>query len=63
MPETTKKREMVSPQVAADRLSVDKDTIFRWIKKGRLRGAVKLSPRIVRIPVSSIDALLAEGAL
>lgn len=56
------RRLMVSPQEAADMLGVDRDTIFRWVKQGRL-SASKLSPRIVRIRVAAIEAMLAEGAL
>jgi excisionase family DNA binding protein len=52
----------VSPQDAADMLDVDRDTIFAWIRQGRL-SASKLSPRIVRIPVASIEALIAQGTL
>lgn len=56
------KRLMVSPQEAAEMLSVDRDTIFRWVKQGRLP-ASKLSPRIVRIRVADIEAMLNRGAL
>jgi len=55
-------RAMVSPQEAAAMLHVDRTTIFRWIKDGKL-SASKLSPRIVRIRVADIDALLERGAL
>jgi excisionase family DNA binding protein len=51
------KRLMVSPQDAAEMLSVDRDTIFRWIKAGKLPAA-KLSPRVVRIRVADLEALL-----
>jgi excisionase family DNA binding protein len=54
------KKLMVSPQEAADMLSVDRDTVFRWIKEGKL-AASKLSPRIVRIRVADIDAMIARG--
>lgn len=53
----TIKRLMISPQDAAELLSVDRDTIFRWIKAGRLK-ASKLSPRIVRIRMADIEAML-----
>lgn len=59
---TTIARLMVSPQEAAEMLSVDRETIFRWVKQGRL-AASKLSPRIVRIRVADIEAMLAQGAL
>lgn len=56
------RRLMVSPQEAADMLSVDRETIFRWIKAGRL-SASKLSPRIVRIRVADIEAMLKARAM
>ena len=60
--EVAVKRLMVSPQEAAEMLSVDRDTILRWVKQGRL-AASKLSPRIVRIRVADIEAMLTRGAL
>jgi excisionase family DNA binding protein len=59
---TATKRLTVSPQEAAEMLGVDRDTILRWVKQGRL-AASKLSPRIVRIRVAAIEAMLAQGAL
>lgn len=59
---TIPKRLMVSPQQAAEMLGVDRDTILRWLKAGKLAGA-KLSPRIVRVSQASIDALLERGKL
>ncbi len=56
------KRLMVSPQEAAEMLSVDRETIFRWIKQGKL-SASKLSPRIVRIRMADIEALLTSRAM
>lgn len=55
-------RLMISPAEAAEMLSVDRATIFRWIRDGRLP-ASKLSPRIVRIRVADIDALLRDRQL
>jgi excisionase family DNA binding protein len=60
--DVTVKRLTVSPQEAAEMLSVDRDTILRWVKRGRLP-ASKLSPRIVRIRVADIEAMLTRGAL
>jgi excisionase family DNA binding protein len=60
--DATVKRLTVSPQEAAEMLSVDRDTILRWVKRGRLP-ASKLSPRIVRIRVADIEAMLTRGAL
>lgn len=54
---------MISPQQAAEMLSVDRDTIHKWIKSGRIGGAAKLSPRIVRIPLASVEALLERTKL
>jgi excisionase family DNA binding protein len=45
----------VSPQEAADMLSVDRDTVFRWIKEGKL-AAWRLSPRILRVGIPAIEA-------
>jgi excisionase family DNA binding protein len=52
---------MVSPEEAASMLSVDRETILRWVKAGKLP-ASKLSPRLIRIRVSDIEALLARSA-
>lgn len=60
--DVTVKRLTVSPQEAAEMLSVDRDTILRWVKRGRLP-ASKLSPRIVRIRVADIEAMLTRGTL
>ncbi len=55
-------KQMISPKEAAERLDVDRETILRWIRAGKLR-ASKLTPRLVRIYVADIDAMLAEHAL
>lgn len=58
----TVKRLMVSPQAAADMLDVDRETVYRWIKDGRLR-ASKLAPRTVRIRMADIEMLIEERRL
>ncbi len=50
------KREIFTPEQAAEYLQVDKETIYRYIRQGKLV-ASKLG-RAYRIPKSSIDLLL-----
>jgi excisionase family DNA binding protein len=50
-----------SPREIADRLDVSVSTVHRLIASGRLP-AVHPTPRIVRVPSSAVDALLAERA-
>ena len=50
------KQEIFTPKQAADYLQVDKETIYRYIRKGKLI-ASKLG-RTYRIPKGSIDLLL-----
>jgi excisionase family DNA binding protein len=63
--EKTRKREPAAPpadqmyfsqSAFARRLGVSRQTIWRWIQSGRLR-CVRLSPQLVRIPVSEIERL------
>jgi excisionase family DNA binding protein len=49
-------REILTPEQAADYLQVDKETIYRYIRQGKLV-ASKLG-RKYRIPKGSIDLLL-----
>jgi len=49
-------REIFTPQQAADYLQVDKETIYRYIRQGKLV-ASRLG-RTYRIPRRSIDLLL-----
>ena len=49
-------REIFTPEQAADYLQVDKETIYRYIRQGKLV-ASKLG-RTYRIPKGSIDLLL-----
>jgi excisionase family DNA binding protein len=50
------KREILTPEQAAEYLQVDKETIYRYIRQGKLV-ASKLG-RTYRIPKGSIDLLL-----
>ena len=50
------KREIFTPDQAAEYLQVDKETIYRYIRQGKLV-ASKLG-RTYRIPKGSIDLLL-----
>jgi excisionase family DNA binding protein len=50
------KREIFTPEQAANYLQVDKETIYRYIRQGKLV-ASKLG-RTYRIPKGSIDLLL-----
>jgi excisionase family DNA binding protein len=45
-----------SQSAFARRLGVSRVTVWRWIQEGRLR-YVRLSPQIVRIPVTEIERL------
>jgi excisionase family DNA binding protein len=49
-------REVLTPEQAADFLQVDKETIYRYIRQGKL-AASRLGRRY-RIPRRSIDLLL-----
>ena len=51
--------EMLTTIEAAARLKVHRETVLRWIRRGRVRG-VKLS-RTWRVPASEVDRLLSEG--
>lgn len=55
------KKQMVSPADAAEMLSVDRDTVLRWIRAGKLP-SVRLSRRIIRIRVSDLDAYIEAHA-
>jgi excisionase family DNA binding protein len=55
------KKQMVSPAEAAAMWSVDRETILRWIRDGKLP-AVRLSRRVIRIRVADLDALEKQHA-
>jgi excisionase family DNA binding protein len=50
----------LSRKETADYLGVTTKTVDRYIADGRL-AAVRLGPRMVRIPTASIEALLTEA--
>jgi excisionase family DNA binding protein len=56
MMNTGRSREILTPDQAADYLQVDRETVYRYIKSGKL-DASKLG-RKYRIPRSSIDLLM-----
>ena len=47
-----------SPEQAAELLSVNKHTIYKWIRIGRIERVRKLSPKLLRIPESALTAAL-----
>jgi excisionase family DNA binding protein len=51
--------EMLTTIEAAALLKVHRETVLRWIRRGRVRG-VKLS-RTWRVPASEVERLLSEG--
>ena len=53
---TERTREILTPEQAADYLQVNRETIYRYIREGRLV-ASKLG-RAYRIPRQSLDLLL-----
>ena len=56
MMNTGRSREILTPDQAADYLQVDRETVYRYIRSGKL-DASKLG-RSYRIPRSSIELLL-----
>lgn len=51
----TARRYMVSPQEAAEMLSVDRETVLRLIRRGELK-ASRISRKIIRIRLADIEA-------
>jgi excisionase family DNA binding protein len=49
-------REFLTPKEVADRLKVDRNTIYLWVKAGKLPAS--RFGRHVRIPASAVAALL-----
>lgn len=65
MPEPTAalaRLTMISPQQAADMLSVDRETVLRWVRDGKLF-ASKLSPKIIRVRLADIETMIQRNAL
>ncbi|MDB4893170.1 MAG: Helix-turn-helix domain [Gemmatimonadetes bacterium] len=59
MADTT--RQLITPARAAEIFGVHRETIYLWIKDGRLP-AVKLSRRMTRIRMADVDALIERSA-
>lgn len=55
------KRQMVSPKQAALMLGVNRDTVRRYIKAGKLK-ATKFTSSTIRIPVAEVERMIAEHA-
>ena len=51
----------LSPQDVADRLSVSRATVRRWIEAGELR-AVRITPQTHRVAMSELERFLSERA-
>ena len=45
---------LLTPDEVARRLGVSRDTVYLWVKKGRLP-AVRPSPRVIRIPEAALE--------
>lgn len=55
--------EQYSPAQAADKLQVNRATIRRWIKAGKIKPVRHLGRKCVRIPASSINAFLEANTI
>ncbi len=52
--------EELSIEMIAAKLHVDPSTVWRWIRAGKIKPVRKLGRRIVRVPLSAVDAFLKE---
>lgn len=52
--------EQLSMEQVAERLGVDKSTVWRWLQQGKIKPVRKLGRRIVRVPASAVNRFL-EG--
>ena len=52
----------LTPRQFADRHEVTVDTVYRWIREGRLR-ASRLGARLLRIPEDEAERFLRENLL
>ncbi|MEY2342483.1 helix-turn-helix transcriptional regulator [Acidithiobacillus sp. IBUN Pt1247-S3] len=43
------------PQTAAEYLDVSEATIYRWIKEGKLKEPVQISPKVTGWPKNELD--------
>ena len=61
---TSDQREILSQRLtvtvpeAAECLSVSSETCYRWIRQGRLPGAIRLGPGAVRVRTDALLALI-----
>ncbi|WP_238447975.1 hypothetical protein [Micromonospora sp. 4G55] len=63
----TQESPTLTPQQAAERLKAagvpsSGETVRRWVKAGRLRGAIVLPSGRIRIPAAVIDGITGAGA-
>lgn len=49
---------MLTVREVANRLNMSTYTVYTWIKRGIIEGAVKLPTGVYRVPESEIDRLL-----
>lgn len=53
---------LLTVEQVAERLQVKRITVRRWIKSGRLKGAVMVTPQAgYRIPSSEVERLIRES--
>lgn len=62
MNSTQPTREAISIQLAAYLLEVHENTIYNWIREGRIE-AIRVGPRLIRIPKDEIKRLRVEGTI
>lgn len=53
------KEVYLTPDQVAERLQLNRETVYRWLKSGRLKGTC-LSPRVWRISEADLRAVM-EG--
>lgn len=53
--------ELLTTGQVAKLLNVSKSTVLRYVRTGNLPGAVRLPSGYLRIPRSSVDALIRQG--
>jgi excisionase family DNA binding protein len=53
---------MLSPEQAAEALGVSRKTIYQWIGQRKV-DSVKISSRCVRIPIASIERMIADNTV
>jgi excisionase family DNA binding protein len=50
--------ELVSLQEAADYCDVSYRTVRRWVASGRLKGVVRVGPRLLKVDAAELEAFL-----